>query len=567
MGRPGRFSDGHPRQISLEESPVKICDDAWVGAGAFVLRGVTVGEGGIVAAGAVVTEDVPPYTIVAGNPAVLVREFSPMNVDSEMWTWEAAVIWLRNQPDQRQLVLDAYYDDPLIAAAERYHSSGEWRAVSRLLQGRTGRALDVGAGRGIASYALAREGFAVTALEPDPSALVGAGTIRALAAEARLPIDVVEEFSERLPFENDTFDVVFARAVLHHARDLDGACCEMFRVLRPGGIFVAAREHVISKEADLAQFLDRHPLHHLYGGEHAFLLGRYTGALNDAGFAPVEVLSPLKSPINFFPHTIDSLRNEVVSSLSRKVPAGPLWRLALDPISSSSRCSPSPSVSTTVRDDSILSSAIRRSPEDVGYRSQWFHRSAPRSGAGRPGHYVHGIGHGAIEELDRERVGLRIWLNGEIDAANLNALAERSGLPSTIFHLAGGSSVGLSIAQPFEDFSRTVSSTARLLEWLRGSAPECRLIVASSAAVYGAEYSGPISEDAKPVPMSPYGHHKLMMEQLCRSYAVTFGLSSTVARLFSVYGPHLRKQLLWDICSRFRGENEPGSERNRRRSP
>ena len=64
------------------------------------------------------------------------------------------------------------------------------------------------------------------------------------------------------------------------------------------------------------------------------------------------------------------------------------------------------------------------------------------------GHTVHGIGHGAIEDADRERLGLRDWLNGEIDAANLNALAGRSGSPSTIFHLAGGSSVGLSIAQP-----------------------------------------------------------------------------------------------------------------------
>jgi UDP-glucose 4-epimerase len=51
--------------------------------------------------------------------------------------------------------------------------------------------------------------------------------------------------------------------------------------------------------------------------------------------------------------------------------------------------------------------------------------------------------------------------------------------------------------------------------------------------------------------MSPYGQHKLMMEQLCRSYAVTFGLRSTVARLFSVYGPNLRKQLPWDICCRL----------------
>jgi UDP-glucose 4-epimerase len=172
------------------------------------------------------------------------------------------------------------------------------------------------------------------------------------------------------------------------------------------------------------------------------------------------------------------------------------------------------------------------------------------------GHTVHGIGHGALKDSDKRRLGLQTWLNGEIDAANLNAVAGRSGSPSTIFHLAGGSSVGLSIAQPFEDFSRTVSSTARLLEWLRGSAPECRLIVASSAAVYGAQYSGPISEDAELAPMSPYGHHKLMMEQLCKSYSLTFGIRSTVARLFSVYGPHLRKQLLWDICSRLQQDRQ-----------
>jgi acetyltransferase-like isoleucine patch superfamily enzyme len=71
------YQSGHPRQISLDESPVRICDDAWIGAGAFVLRGVTVREGAIVAAGAVVTKDVPPYTMVAGNPATILRELSP----------------------------------------------------------------------------------------------------------------------------------------------------------------------------------------------------------------------------------------------------------------------------------------------------------------------------------------------------------------------------------------------------------------------------------------------------------------------------------------------------------
>ena len=78
MSRSGKSSNMATRTtVSLDESPVRIGDDAWIGAGAMVLRGVSVGEGGVVAAGAVVTKDVPPYSIVAGNPAVFIRELSP----------------------------------------------------------------------------------------------------------------------------------------------------------------------------------------------------------------------------------------------------------------------------------------------------------------------------------------------------------------------------------------------------------------------------------------------------------------------------------------------------------
>ena len=59
-----------------DRSDINIADDVWIGYGAIVLSGVTIGRGAIVAAGSVVTKDVPPYAVVAGNPArVLAQRF------------------------------------------------------------------------------------------------------------------------------------------------------------------------------------------------------------------------------------------------------------------------------------------------------------------------------------------------------------------------------------------------------------------------------------------------------------------------------------------------------------
>jgi acetyltransferase-like isoleucine patch superfamily enzyme len=65
---------GHPLKINLGEKPVTIADDAWIGANATILRGVTIGTGAIVGAGSVVTGDVAPFMIVSGNPAHVVRK-------------------------------------------------------------------------------------------------------------------------------------------------------------------------------------------------------------------------------------------------------------------------------------------------------------------------------------------------------------------------------------------------------------------------------------------------------------------------------------------------------------
>jgi SAM-dependent methyltransferase len=232
--------------------------------------------------------------------------------NDKLLTWEDAVLWLRKQPEQTELVRDCFYDDPLRESAERYYQSSEWKAVQNFLTVVVrGDALDLGAGRGISSYALARDGWRVTALEPDKSTVVGAGAIRMLANETNLDITVIEEWGERLPCADKSFDLVYARQALHHARNLEVLCKEAYRVLRPGGMFLAAREHVISKKDDLQTFLDTHPLHRLYGGEHAYLSAEYINAIVQAGIEINHVLNPLQSDINLFPDSRMSFKKRL----------------------------------------------------------------------------------------------------------------------------------------------------------------------------------------------------------------------------------------------------------------
>jgi UDP-glucose 4-epimerase len=124
--------------------------------------------------------------------------------------------------------------------------------------------------------------------------------------------------------------------------------------------------------------------------------------------------------------------------------------------------------------------------------------------------------------------------------------------PDVCINAAGSGNVPYSIEHPVQDFEANTLDTIRLLDSIRRIRPECRYLHISSAAVYGNPDKLPLSENQHCQPVSPYGYHKWMSELICREYYSIFNIPVAVIRPFSVYGPRLRKQLMWDICSKLK---------------
>jgi SAM-dependent methyltransferase len=217
-------------------------------------------------------------------------------------TTEAAIRALRSDSAFADLLRDSYLGKDIAAEARRFLESGEFREVRRLLGGRLdqARVLDVGAGTGVVSYAFAKSGARyVVAVEPDPSLDIGRGAISRL--RGGVAINILGAVGEQLPLASDTFDIVYVRQTLHHAKDLARFLTECARVLRPGGILLACREHVVDDEKQLHEFLRNHPIHRLAGGENAYSLDAYVTVIARAGLRLQTVISPWESVINAFP--------------------------------------------------------------------------------------------------------------------------------------------------------------------------------------------------------------------------------------------------------------------------
>ena len=127
--------------------------------------------------------------------------------------------------------------------------------------------------------------------------------------------------------------------------------------------------------------------------------------------------------------------------------------------------------------------------------------------------------------------------------------------PDACINAGGNGSVPFSIANPVSDFESNVSFHTELLDIIHQYDPACKYIHLSSAAVYGNPRQLPVTENSPVLPISPYGWHKHQAELICREYAVLYNLQTASLRVFSVYGPGLRKQLFWDTYQKSRKNN------------
>ncbi|KAF5050111.1 2,3,4,5-tetrahydropyridine-2,6-dicarboxylate N-acetyltransferase [anaerobic digester metagenome] len=271
---------------------IQIGENVWIGAHAVILDGVTIGTGAIVAAGAVVNRDVPPYSIVGGVPATVIKHRaeslpSPSSftryVDIErVYNREAWLLrdtldtLLRVTPEEMGFEPD---DERALPGEERFRSIG-WhhKMLGRYLFSgsvfcRKARVLDLCSGIGWGSWLLARYASEVVALELDAATLARANSFWKQDNVRWLQGNALDPGASGL--ERGSFDVVTAMEAIEHFSSADGKLlvAQAAAMLKFGGIFIATSTFPDTREeADTLCATNPHHLYILTNGEMKALL-------------------------------------------------------------------------------------------------------------------------------------------------------------------------------------------------------------------------------------------------------------------------------------------------------
>ena len=116
-----------------------------------------------------------------------------------------------------------------------------------------------------------------------------------------------------------------------------------------------------------------------------------------------------------------------------------------------------------------------------------------------------------------------------------------------IINSSGSANVQFSFNSPHEDYNLNVNNVFLHLNSINQFSNKTKYLLLSSAAVYGNPLVSPVCENNSLTPISPYGYHKLAAENLCKEFNDIYGINTSIVRIFSAYGPGLKKQLFWDL--------------------
>ena len=127
---------------------------------------------------------------------------------------------------------------------------------------------------------------------------------------------------------------------------------------------------------------------------------------------------------------------------------------------------------------------------------------------------------------------------------------------NVIINCSGSADVNFSYLNPLADFEKNSHDVFKLLDGINKYNQNINYINISSGAVYGSIASENVNEKAKLDPKSIYGFNKLISEKICEQFNTIYDIKTTSIRIFSAYGPRLKKQLFWDLYKKTLMNND-----------